>query len=209
MNESVYRLIGMACILLSVSCGSREATYEGYVKDAETGDPLADVKVYTFDPESKKKESIQTDPSGFYRLPVLKLKKSAEIRYSIVGYKRKSQEIDTIKRGIKRGKGRIVLPDVLLNIDTVKQVIYRGKVKDAETGEPLSGVGVTCMNIRVSTTSTCGNYLVSFVGGNKRQKMVFTKSGYAKVSIDTVLQSLGRIMNAPDLLMQKEASDKK
>ena len=89
-----------------------------------------------------------------------------------------------------------------------REATYEGYVKDAETGEPHSGVGVTSMNIRVSTTSTCGNYLLSFVGANKRQKTVLTKSGSTKVSVDTVLQSLGRVMNASELLMQKEASDK-
>ena len=65
------------------------------------------------------------------------------------------------------------------------------------------------MNLHVSTTSTHGNYLVAFVGGGKSQKFVFIRPEYREVVVDTVLQSLGSIMYAPDILMKKVSSSNK
>lgn len=208
MKKNIYKLIvGGGFILLSTSCGSRETTYEGYLKDAKTGDPLGNAKVGIIDFEKKKEETVNTDENGYYRFPVSKLDKEVKIGYTCSGYQSILKELIITKEENEKNKGKIIAPDVLLTMDTMGVVIYRGKVRDAETGEPISGVSIGLSGLSAWRTSKQGNYLISFIKGEDKKSFVYNKTGYKQVTVDTVLQPVGSVMYVPDILMEKESNN--
>ena len=92
----------------------------------------------------------------------------------------------------------------MLNINySPNQVLYRGRVIDSSNQKPIPGVNVMINDAILCTTTKAGKYILQFFIGQTKQKISFQKEGYATIEHDTILQPLGEIMMAPDIVMQK------
>jgi|GEM_PF-3179864 len=192
-------------VLMSILPAKAQTYYEGYVKDAVTKAPLKGVNVVAvIDFEKGKAFEVKTDKHGFYSVKLPWLDKNVQIIYE--GFPRESvtKEILVTKKESEENNNRVKAPDVLLNIPAKPdQVICRGKVVD-ENGKNLEDVHVSRLRAIVYTTSKDGEYIVIFLKGNQNVKHRFSKVGYIPKEVEITLDSLGKVMALPDVILKKE-----
>ena len=204
--ETKKILLSIVCAICTMvyGCTNDKVTYEGYVRDAETGEPLNEVNITLLTKKEKNAVNVKTNSDGYYKLVFPYLDSIVKIGYSLNPYRGVLKETKIPRKEYKNNKGNIKSPDVMLNIvNSPHMVYYKGRVVDSSNQKPIPEVNVGVSGSILFTTSKAGKYALGFCKGQTKQKLFFQKEGYITVEYDTILQPLGVIMLAPDVVMQK------
>ena len=202
--KKILLIIECAICTMIYGCANDKVTYEGYVRDAETGEPLNEATITFLTKEEKDAVTVQTNLDGYYKIVFPYLDSIVNIGYSRNPYQSILKETKITRKEYENTKGNIKSPDVMLNIRYSPNLVhYRGRVIDSSNQKPIPGVQVGISGAIVCTTTKAGKYILEFYIGKTKQQISFQKEGYATIEHDTILQPLGEIMMVPDIVMQK------
>ena len=161
------------------ACTRGSGNYDGYVKDAQTNQPIENVKIQMVK-NGDIKDTTYTDHTGKYTGINLK-SGSYQLRVSAPGYR--PSELDVTIVG---GTTTTLETQFLVKRGTEPEgtVSCFGTVTDAVTGSELAGVNVSAKSLDLgateevasATTNDNGQYELILPAG--QYKLTFTKSGY-------------------------------
>jgi len=196
-------LVTLCSIMFLLASCQEKLSFEGYVKDAQTGKPLEDAEVAVI-MKTKQIITTETNSDGYYRI-------TFPCTDSIILFCRLPRYISNrqyiiINEEKYRQNNNIKSPDILLKVQ--KNRIYcSGKVID-EYGKPIKNVEVIRITndamFQVAKTSEKGIYNLIFHSGNELVKHIFMKKGYSSDTIKIMLDSLGTTVYAPDVILKKK-----
>lgn len=161
------------------ACTRGSGTYDGYVLDAQTNQPIENAKVQMVK-NGDVKDTTYTDHTGKYI--GINLKSGPyQLRVSAQGYQ--PSELDVTIVG---GTSTTMETQLLVKRGTEQEgtVLCSGTVTDAMTGSGLAGVNVSAKSqnlgateeVASATTDGNGRYELSLPSG--KYKLTFTKDGY-------------------------------
>ena len=161
------------------ACTRGSGTYDGYVLDAQTNQPIENAKVQMVK-NGDVKDTTYTDHIGKYI--GINLKSGPyQLRVSAQGYQ--PSELDVTIVG---GTSTTMETQLLVKRGTEQEgtVLCSGTVTDAMTGSGLAGVNVSAKSqnlgateeVASATTDGNGRYELSLPSG--KYKLTFTKDGY-------------------------------
>ena len=200
-NPSIYLLLLVLCF---PGC-QNIATYEGYVKDAKTGEPLEGVHVEIVIPKTRTLIKTETNAEGYYKISFPKTD-TILTRYSCTPYQRIRECVVIPLEDCEKNNNSFKAVDILLKYEVPKnQADCRGKVID-EYGKPIKEVDVIAdWGGRVDITSKRGEYVIANLKGNRVIKYYLRKKGYQTSEVISVmLDSLGTCVYAPDVVLKKK-----
>jgi len=104
------------CSIVFLLAGSQEKlSFEGYVRDAQTGKPLEGASVIVAPKNQKKLVAIRTDKDGHYRVTLPRTNEATKIHYGgLINYESKTIEVTVTKEECKKHDYRIKASDVVL-----------------------------------------------------------------------------------------------
>ena len=201
------KILTICCILFFLASCQEKLSYEGYVKDAQTGKPLEDAEVnIAF--LTGKVFTTKTDHNGYYKITFpcadsVLFMCSGSVRHQ--GF-RKVVIINHEER--KKNDNKFNIPDILLKFKK-NRAYCSGRVVDAQ-GKPLKDIEVAWItsdggSATGAITSKEGTYTLVSLTGLRAIRYTFTyKDKFFKDTINIMLDSLGKTVYAPDVVLKKE-----
>jgi len=194
-------------VFLLASC-QEKLSYEGYVRDAKTGEPLEGVLVEIGIPKTRTLIKTETNAEGYYKIS-FPLADTILLGCRTPRYKGFGQFIMIDKEKFKQNNNKLNFPDIALEFDSSGGAYCIGKVVD-ENGKPIKGVDVCLIpengGLAVSAvTSKNGTYTIKNIVGRRLIKYTFVyNEKFTKDTVKIMLDSLGTTVYAPDVILKKK-----